>query len=95
MKKEISNLRKALAVLLYDQFDCPDVEAVDCDEVMVEYIIDALIEKNKNICPFKNYSTELFCKAYKEECEKGLTIDCGSDFELVWKEFIGINGGAE
>lgn len=91
MIKEPSNLQKALAMLLYDQFDCPDIEAGESDETMVEYIIGALIEKNGNICPFKNYLAEPFCKNYKGECGKGLMIDCGADAELVWKEFIRID----
>ena len=91
MKKEPSNLQKSLAVLLYDQFNCPDIEVGESDETMVEYIISALIEKNENICPFKNYMSQTFCKAYKSECENGLTIDCGADVELVWKEFIRID----
>ncbi|UYO61837.1 hypothetical protein LNN31_13740 [Acetobacterium wieringae] len=91
MIKETSNLQKALAVLLYDQFDCPDVEAGQDDETMIQYIIYALIEKNENICPFKNYLSVPFCKTYKSGCEKGLMIDCGADAELVWKEFIRID----
>ena len=91
MKKEPTNLQKALAALLYDQFDCPDVEAGFDDDIMVDYIISALIEKNENICPFKNYMSEPFCEAYKRECENGLMIDCGAEPEYVWKEFIRIN----
>lgn len=91
MKKEPTNLQKALAVLLYDQYDCPDVEAGFDDEIMVEYIIGALIEKNKNICPFKNYMAEPYCKHSTPECDNGLIIDCGSDFEIVWKEFMRID----
>ena len=44
MKKEPTNLQKALAVLLYDQFDCPDVEAGFDDDIMVDYIISAMID---------------------------------------------------
>lgn len=91
MIKEPSNLQKALAVMLYDQFDCPDVEAGQDDEIMVEYIINALIEKNENICPFKNYMAEPYCSRIIEKCETGLMIDCGADPEYVWKEFIRIN----
>lgn len=91
MKKEPTNLQKALAVLLYDQFDCPDVEAGFDDDIMVDYIISVLIEKNENICPFKNYMAEPYCKISTEKCENGLKIDCGADHELVWKEFIRIN----
>ena len=93
MIKEPSNLQKALAVLMYDQFNCPDIEAGESDETMVEYIIGALIEKNENICPFKNYMDEPFCKDYKRECESGLMIDCCADAKYVWKEFIRIDYG--
>ena len=91
MIKEPTNLQKALAVLLYDQFDCPDVEAGFDDDIMVGYIISALIEKNENICPFKNCMVEPYCSRSIEKCETGLMIDCGADPELVWKEFIRIN----
>ena len=91
MKKEPTNLQKALAVLLYDQFDCPDVEAGFDDDIMVDYIISALIEKNENICPFKNYMAEPYCKRSIEKCGTGLMIDCGEEPEFVWKEFIGVN----
>ena len=91
MKKEPTNLQKALAVLLYDQFDCPDVEAGFDDDIMVDYIISALIEKNENICPFKNYMAEPYCKRSIEKCETGLMIDCGEEPEFAWKEFIRIN----
>ena len=88
--EEISNLSKALAVLLYDQFDCPDVEAGECDDTFVEYIIYALIEKNGNVCPYKNYSSEHSCKYYKESCEEGLYFDCEREPYDAWKDIIGI-----
>lgn len=90
MKKEPTNLQKALAALLYDQFDCPDVEAGFDDDIMVDCIISALIEKNEDICPFKNYAAEPYCSRSIEKCETGLMIDCGADAELAWKEFIRI-----
>ena len=59
--------------------------------VTVDYIISALIEKNENICPFKNYMAEPYCKRSIEKCETGLMIDCGEEPEFAWKEFIRIN----
>lgn len=91
MKNKISNLNKALAVLLYDQYDCPDVDCETDEEIFVEYIIHALIEKNEDICPFKNYSSECICKTSTEKCNEGLKIDCGREAEGVWKEFIRID----
>ena len=88
--EDVPNLNKALAVLLYDQYDCPDVEAGEHDDTFVEYIIYALIEKNGNVCPYKNYSSEHSCKCYKESCEEGLYFDCERDPEDAWKDFIGI-----
>lgn len=95
MKNEISDLNKALAVLLYDQYDCPDVDCEACEETFVEYIIYALIEKNEDICPFKNYSSECICKTNTEKCKEGLKIDCGREVEGVWKEFIKIGESEE
>ena len=87
---EISNLSKALTTLLYDQYDCPDVDWDSDEETLVEYIIQALIEKNEDICPFKNYSSEGICKTSTEKCKEGLKVDCGREFEGIWKEFIKI-----
>ena len=42
------NIRKALFVLLYDQFDNPDVTPDDSESDLTKYIIGALIEKNEN-----------------------------------------------
>lgn len=95
MTNEISNLNKALAVLLYDQYNCPDIEQGDDDETFVEHIIYALIEKNEDICPFKNYSAECICKTSTEKCNEGLKIDCGREAEGVWKEFIRIEESEE
>lgn len=86
-----SNLKKAIYVLLYDQFDIPDMD-VNCDEeAYIDYVIDALIQKNDNICPFKNYNCEGVCSKSIEECNQGIYIDCGRDKEKVWKEFIEID----
>ncbi|QUH22235.1 hypothetical protein HYG84_19955 (plasmid) [Alkaliphilus sp. B6464] len=92
LKNEISNLSKALAVLLYDQYDCPDVDCETDEETFVKYIIQALIEKNENVCPFKNYTCVGTCKTSVEKCEEGIRIDCGRKVEGIWKEFIRIEG---
>ena len=90
-KENVSNLKKAIFVLLYDQYDLPDIELNDNDNAYVDYIIQALIEKNKVICPYKNYDFVENCKTCTENCNGNeLSIDCGKDFEKVWEEFIGI-----
>ena len=52
MNKE---LKKALFTLLYDQYDIPDMQLDDSEEYYIDYIVNALIEKNENRCPFKCY----------------------------------------
>lgn len=89
--RETTLLKKALYVLLYDQFDvASDLEDIDApDETYIDYIISALIEKNEFICPFKNYSSSHYCKLGKECNDNDLEIDCGVEAEEVWKHFIG------
>ena len=89
MKNKESNLAKALKIYLYDQYDCPDVHEHD-EESLVEDIIYALIEKNDNTCPFKNYDAMNYCKL-NACCEYDLNIDCFRECEDVWKEFIAID----
>ena len=91
-KSEItnSNLKKAIFVLLYDQFDIPDMEEDCSDSSYVDYIINALIEKNENRCPFKCYDCIGHCKINHIGCAEGLTIDCSREHEDIWKDFIGI-----
>ena len=95
LKDEISDLNKALAVLLYDQYDCPDVDYDSDEEFLIEYIIQALIEKNEDICPFKIYCSEGICKTSTEKCKEGVKVDCGREFEGIWKEFIKIDESEE
>ncbi|WP_253197599.1 hypothetical protein [Clostridium algidicarnis] len=87
----MSNLKKALYVLLYDQYDIPDMDIKSDEETYIEYIIDILIQKNDNICPFKNYSCGEICNKSTEKCNRGLYIDCNREKEDVWKEFIKID----
>lgn len=89
-----SNLKKALRVLLYDQFSVnPDLDENDSDETFVDNIIMALVEKNDDAgihtCPFKNYQCEPYCGI---ECHKptGIDITCDQYPEDVWRKFIGI-----
>ncbi|MCC5439512.1 hypothetical protein AL714_07675 [Clostridium botulinum] len=85
-----SNLKKAIFVLLYDQFDTPDMGESFSDSSYVDYIINALIEKNKNRCPFKCYDCIGHCKNNTIGCVEGLTADCTKEIEEIWKDFIGI-----
>lgn len=89
MKSKELDLHQALAVFLYDQCDCPDVfESVGNEELLIEHIIYALIEKNGQICPFKNYSCLGSCEDSNESCENSLMIDCDRECENVWRDFI-------
>lgn len=83
------NLRKALFVLLYDQFDSPDIELDDSESDLIDYIISALIEKNENRCPFKCYDCIGKCTENMIGCVEGLKLDCTREAEEVWREFIG------
>ncbi|OPD28837.1 hypothetical protein AL713_17625 [Clostridium botulinum] len=91
-KSEItnSNLKKAIFVLLYDQFDIPDMEEGCSDSSYVDYIINALTERNENICPFKYYDCIGNCKNNTIGCEKGWVVNCTKEIEEIWKDFIGI-----
>ena len=92
MKTEkVSNLKKALFVLLFDQYNCPDLELYSSDDIYIDYIIGALIETNGDICPFKNYSCIGNCKSNVIECAYGLKMDCKRKLEDAWKEFIEID----
>lgn len=91
MKTEVSNLRKALHVLLTDQYDSVDLELRDDDETYTEHIVSALIQSNGNRCPFKNYDCIGHCKSNVVGCADGLDADCKREIEDVWKEFIGID----
>ncbi len=91
MKKEkVSNLKKAIFILLYDQYDVPDIE-LDCDDsTYIDYIIGALIEKNERRCPFKSYDCIGHCKTNQIGCVDGLIAECNRDREDIWKEFMQI-----
>jgi len=84
----MSDLKKALYVLLYDISDSGDLEVRDSDEVYIRHIINALIEKNGKICPFKNYDCIGHCKENHVGCVEGIEIDCNREKEDVWKDFI-------
>lgn len=86
----MSNLKKALYVLLYDQFDTDIPEDCKSDELFIDHIVYALIDKNGNKCPFKNYDCIGHCKKNRIGCESGLNIDCNREQEDIWKDFIGI-----
>ena len=87
----MSNLKKALYVLLYDQSDSGDLEVNSSDETYVDYIVNALIEKNGIVCPFKNYDCIQNCESCTGKCnEDELAIDCGEELDKVWRDFIGI-----
>lgn len=86
----MNNLKKALYVLLYDQFDIPDMEEDVRDSDYVNYIVSALIEKNENRCPFKCYDCIGKCKDNNIGCAEGLKLDCSRESEEAWKDFIGI-----
>lgn len=86
----MNNLKKALYVLLYDQFDIPDMNIEFNDETYIGYIIDVLIQKNDNTCPFKNYDCIGHCKVNNIACADGLNVDCNREPVDIWREFIGI-----
>ena len=49
MKKEVPDLNKAIATLLYDQYDCPDVfEDMDTEESLIDETILVLAYKNED-----------------------------------------------
>ncbi|WP_147564681.1 hypothetical protein [Clostridium tyrobutyricum] len=86
----MSNLKKALYVLLYDQYDTGDLEVRDSDETYINCIVNALIKKNGKICPFKSYDCIGHCKVNHIGCVEGLNVDCDREYEDIWKDFIGI-----
>ncbi len=86
----MSNLKKALYVLLYDQYNIPDID-INCDEEdYINYIINVLIQKNGTTCPFKSYDCIGHCKVNHIGCVEGLNIDCNREYEDIWQDFIGI-----
>ena len=81
-------LNKALYVLLYDQFESVDMDLEMDDKCWVDYIVSALIEKNDDICPFKNYDCVKSCESSMEECKDGLLVTCDIEKENIWKKFM-------
>lgn len=91
MKTEnVSNLKKAIFTLLYDQYDIPDMELGDSDGTYIDNIISALIEKNGDTCPYKSYDCIGHCDANFISCANGLKVDCNRKLEDIWKDFIEI-----
>ena len=90
-----SNLKKAIYVLLYDQFSIEDMETDVSGSVYIDYIISALIEKNENLCPFKCYDCIGHCKNNTIGCVEGLDIGCTKEIEEIWKDFIGIENDGD
>ena len=86
--EEISDLKKAIYVLLYDLIDTYNLALDDSDEDYIDRIITALIDKNENTCPYKNYSCVHHCKCKKPICEDGTELVCSRELEDVWREFI-------
>lgn len=89
----MSNLKKALSTLLYDQFETVlDLEVDASDEAYIDSIILALIEKNESNCPFKIYGSTYSCKLTADKCKDiGFKVDCGNEEEKIWKHFMDIN----
>ena len=85
MNKE---LKKALFTLLYDQYDIPDMQLDDSEEYYIDYIVNALIEKNENRCPFKCYDCIGKCTENMVGCAEGLRFDCTREAEEVWRELV-------
>ncbi|MGI6550869.1 MAG: hypothetical protein ACOX4Q_12715 [Syntrophomonadales bacterium] len=82
-------LNRALYILLYDQFQSAvDMDLEMYDEQWVDYIVSALIEKNDDICPFKNYDCVKKCESSMEKCKDGLLITCDIEKESIWKKFM-------
>lgn len=81
-------LKKALFILLYDQYESVDMEVEQSDEEYVNYIVDALIQANGSTCPFKNYDCIQRCKLNAAKCNEGLLINCDNELEKIWKEFM-------
>lgn len=82
-------LKKALYILLYDQFESAvDMDLEMYDEQWVDYIVSALIEKNDDICPYKNYDCIKNCESSEEKCKDGLLITCDSEQDSIWKKFM-------
>ncbi len=86
------DIKKALFILLYDQFNIPDIEQDDRDSDYIEHIVSALIEKNEDRCPFKCYDCIGKCKVNHIGCAEGFKFDCNRVVEEAWKDFIGIEG---
>jgi len=89
----MSDLKKALQVLLYDLFESAvDMELEMDDDHWINYIVNVLIEKNGTLCPFKKYSSVHYCELTAEKCKDiGSKIDCGIEKETVWRHFMQIS----
>lgn len=84
----MSNLKRAMQALLFDQYDTGDLECDDSDKRFIEVIIDGLVEKNDNRCPFKKYDCEHYCFNTHKCNDSETEIDCGMVPETVWANFI-------
>lgn len=92
MKKEVPDLNKAIATLLYDQYDCPDVfEDMDTEESLIDETILVLAYQNEDVCPFKKYDCIGRCDNNMIGCVDGLYIGCDLSHQDIWRNFIFID----
>jgi len=81
-------LKKAINILLYDQYEPDSLHYTNSDETFVDEIISVLIATNYEICPFKNYSCIEKCKHHDSDCIVGRNINCKLSHESIWEDFI-------
>ncbi|WP_105614950.1 hypothetical protein [Vallitalea okinawensis] len=83
-----NKFKKAVHVLLFDLTDTGDLETDDSEEYFIDYIIQALLERNENTCPYKNYDAKRYCPNSKNCGKDRWDIDCNQEKVKVWTDFI-------
>lgn len=86
----MSQLKKAIYVLLFDSIDTADLEVNSDDEYFIENIVELLIKNNGLTCPYKNYGLEMNCPNTVNCKDGSCNIDCNQAAKKVWMDFIGI-----
>jgi len=88
----MSDLKKALEFLLYDNIETNELDELDSDNDFIDLIIDMSIEQHsaRCTCPYKNYDAVDLCSNNQSAtCDDGKlsSISCNDEIEIVFKRW--------
>lgn len=83
-----NKFKNAVYGLLDSLTDTVDLEANDDEEYFIDAIVEVLIQRNGDTCPYKNYGSEVHCQN-RDNCGRDrFDIDCNKEKEEVWNDFL-------